>query len=153
VASTLFDLLGAVLDDLASGVLCDLSKDLHLSKSISVARPYMTPWKQSKIGSWNADPFALVSGRRKQKTHLCASGIFLSTSIEAAAPPIVNPMNDPIIPIPPAPKSLRPILIGGRRLLMATYVPRPHARVPTYISYQFLEFHLTSMVKTYSCGN
>jgi hypothetical protein len=52
--------------------------------------------------------------------------------MEAAAPPIVNPIKDPIIPIAPPPSNLRPILTGGRRLRRAIYVPRPHVNVPTY---------------------
>jgi hypothetical protein len=45
--------------------------------------------------------------------------MFLSTSIEAAAPPIVNPINDPIIPIAPPPSNLKAMFTGGLRLLMA----------------------------------
>jgi len=53
------------------------------------------------------------------ETYLGASAIFFSTSIEAAAPPIVNPIKDPIIPIAPPPSNLKAILTGGLRLLMA----------------------------------
>jgi hypothetical protein len=64
-------------------------------------------------------------------------------------------MKEPSIPIAPPPSNLSPILIGGRRLLSAIYVPRPQVKVPTCHQFQASELarrqahdHLLTVAET-----